>query len=724
VVFGFCTYANGLAADAPNDCMGPLTVPSTLSPGTYYVGAIADDLAQVSEGDESNNARAASTTTVLSTVGVSPDFVVDVVTAPSTGSIGGTIFALATVRNQGIATTGAFRVVFYYSADATITTADLSSGSSCTYETGLAGNTTSDCTGPIAVPSTLSPGTYYVGAIADDQGQVSESDENNNARASSTTTVLSTGGGGALNLSIDGLYLTQATQTYAGTVPLVAGRAGFLRVFVKATQANSAAPAVRVRFYQNGTLVDTRTLSAGSTSVPTSIAEGVLASSWNLQVAGSRIQPGLSILADVDPTDAVAETSETDNSFPANGTALALDVRTVSTFNVMFVPVLQTANGRQGDVTTANTDSYMEFALRVFPLATYNVMVHAPFSYPNVSSSNDATWTTLINELAAQRLVEGSTRVWYGVIKTAADLAGGSGQALDIGSSVSIGVDWPQPKGSTTTWRSLTFAHEYGHNLGRRHVDCGRPGGPDLSYPYATTSIGQYGYDLTRSQLLAPASYVDLMSYCQELWISDYTYKAVLDYRALHPQSISAASQRGLLVWGRIRPEGVVLEPSFEIDAPPSLPSRTGPYSVQATDATGRELFNLSFEGDALDHMPDERVFAFVVPLPATAGRPAALRLRANGHEANRRSSVPMPAAGDSTGALASVRLSRAAGPRSRLEWDAGTYPMALVRDPATGQVLSFARGGQGDIALPGRDLDVTFSDGVRSVRRLVGINP
>jgi hypothetical protein len=177
-----------------------------------------------------------------------------------------------------------------------------------------------------------------------------------------------------------------------------------------------------------------------------------------------------------------------------------------------------------------------------------------------------------------------------------------------------------------------------------------------------------------------------------------------------------------LLVWGRIGPDGIVLEPAFEIDAPPALPTRAGPYRVQATDDADREIFTLSFDGEAIDHAPNERHFAFVVPLAANGPRPVALRLLANGLVATRRSPAPSVAPIRAPAALAPVRARPSGGPRSRLEWDAARYPVALVRDPATGQVLAFARGGQVDVTVPGRDLDVVFSDGVRSVRRLVPI--
>src|SRR6185295_3128210 len=115
---------------------------------------------------------------------------------------------------------------------------------------------------------------------------------------------------------------------------------------------------------------------------------------------------------------------------------------------------------------------------------------------------------------------------------------------------------------------------------------------------------------------------------------------------------------------------------------------RAGRYSVQAVAGDGREVFNLSFDGYEVDHAPGERNFAFVVPLPAT-GEISELRLRDGQSVMARRTrttltNAPVP------GALASVRLRSLTGARSRLEWDAATYPMAMVRDPVSGEVLGF----------------------------------
>lgn len=108
---------------------------------------------------------------------------------------------------------------------------------------------------------------------------------------------------GTVNLVIDGLTITQSVQSYDDTVPLIANRDAYLRVFVRADQANTAAPAVRVRLYQgaNPTPVATYNLSAPSASVPMVMDQGSLNSSWNQLIPAAQVTSGLRILAEVDP---------------------------------------------------------------------------------------------------------------------------------------------------------------------------------------------------------------------------------------------------------------------------------------------------------------------------------------------------------------------------------------------------------------------------------------
>jgi hypothetical protein len=518
------------------------------------------------------------------------------------------------------------------------------------------------------------------------------------------------GGAAGFNLRIDGMYLTQSVQTYAGAVPLVKDRDGYLRVFVTASQTNLTAPQVRVQFFQGSTLVSTLTIAPPATSVPLSPDEGSLSSSWNVAVPKTLIQPGLSVLADVDPDNDVAEADETDNQFPASGVPLPLDVHTTSAFSVRFVPVRQSVNGRQGNVTNANKDGYLTAAMKVHPLASYDADLRAPYTTtaPAVDANTTSTWTAILNQLDALRKADGSPRYYFGVINPS--YSSGIAGVGYVGGKTALGWD----RGGAD-W---VAAHEWGHNWGRDHSPCGGAAGPDTNYPYPGGAIGVYGLDLATLTLKPPTN-TDIMGYCNNEWISDYTYEGVLNWREAQPDVAGAdfagAVQPCLLVWGRIENGQTVLEPAFQIVTRPSLPARSGSYSVEGRDVAGGRVFRLSFEPERVaDDPTGGRHFAFAVPLqPDRAARLDAIRLSVPG-----RGTVSVRAAAAATAAI-DLRTERAGPGRVSLRWNATAHPMVMVRDPASGQVLSFARGGAAEIATERTDLEVQLSNGIlgRSVR-------
>jgi hypothetical protein len=131
-------------------------------------------------------------------------------------------------------------------------------------------------------------------------------------------------------------------------------------------------------------------------------------------------------------------------------------------------------------------------------------------------------------------------------------------------------------------------------------------------------------------------------------------------------------------------------------------------------------VFRLSFEPETVADDPDGgRHFAFAVPLqPDRAARLDAIRLNVPG-----RAAVSVRAAAGSNASL-DLRTARSAPGRVSLRWDATAHPMVMVRDPISGQVLSFARGGAAEIATDRTDLEVQLSNGIlgRSVRVAVPV--
>ncbi len=517
------------------------------------------------------------------------------------------------------------------------------------------------------------------------------------------------------DLSSANVYMVQSVQTLAGDVPLVAGRDALLRVFVVGSDTNSQQPDVQVELFNGATRIAQYTIPASSASVPLAENEGDLLDSWNVFVPGNLIVPGLGIRVTVDPNDVILEVDEENNIFPGPAGVHALDVRSLPVFDVHFVPIQ--ASGLTGDVTEANVHTYLAEALKVFPLPGANVSVR---SQPFVSSvNNDGSflrWVDILHEmLLLLHAVEGATSHYYGVLARVNTSPGiGLCGLAYPGTPVAIGRD------DCGSW---TAAHEWGHNFGGLHVACGVTG-EDPDYPYLDGSIGVYGYDTSTGEVKTPGTDKDLMSYCDPMWISDYTFRAVLAFReaeAAAQAAYAVAREPSLVVWGRMNGSSLTLEPAFEIETRPSLPARPGPYRLQGLDASGDAVFEISFAGEVLADGPaDVRHFTFAIP--ASMARPDRLeRLRLVGPGAPVAERARLPIAAPAQGQAEPMIAARVAN-MVELRWDAAADPLIVARDPRTGNILGFARGGSMELPTDAAEIDLIVSDGVRSTRQRVEV--
>ncbi len=468
------------------------------------------------------------------------------------------------------------------------------------------------------------------------------------------------------------VHMTQAVQTLGGDVPLIAGRAALLRVFVAGDRTSFFRPRPLATFYEDGAPIHTMRLDPALDRIPVAVDEGRLDRSFNGEVPGWVLQPGVELAVELDPEGIVPAITGSDLRVPAQG-RLVLDVRAVPTLDLTVVPVLHALDDRAVltwvDGITA-TGPKMTFIRSILPVGELEVTVHEPYR-TSADLTTSGGWFEVIREINVLRLVEGGRGYYYGAFARPSDAPyGGLGY---IGRPTSVGqLDLD------------TFAHELGHNMGLRHAPCGSASNPDPNFPYQDGSIGAFGYE-TRAgitQIVDPSEYRDLMTYCDPSWISDYHFVRALNFRVSRESlTPTDAPETTLLLWGSIGEDGLLLEPSFIIEAPRRLPVEDGPYRVEGFDRGGRRLFSLAFSPDELEFGGGQ--FAFAIPYEAAwAGRGGLDRIRLAGPEG-------------------SVALPRSGGRR-----------VALVTDPDTGRLRGVLRDGAETPAWAA-GMDVVLSDGV-----------
>ena len=190
------------------------------------------------------------------------------------------------------------------------------------------------------------------------------------------------------------------------------------------------------------------------------------------------------------------------------------------------------------------------------------------------------------------------------------------------------------------------MGHEVGHNVGRGHPSQGNACGhsaSDPGYPYTGAAIGNgsmWGFDVGDVGLngsLVPrvypnSSWRDMMSYCNNQWISDYTYEGIYDFltsglmqsaQAKSTQAVRAGTDY-IALFGTIYDDsdtaGFQLVGLWDSPGPYTAPVG-GPFTMRLLDSASGELASYDFDGDASDVDPDNYAFTVVVPFPLSTSK-------------------------------------------------------------------------------------------------------
>jgi len=220
------------------------------------------------------------------------------------------------------------------------------------------------------------------------------------------------------------------------------------------------------------------------------------------------------------------------NRFPETGD-IALGARRTGGLKVSLVPLL--SNGKVPDTSETALAGYKQQLMAMYPIDSVEFTV-----LPQVSIGYPVDWEGTLDQMRSKRKTDNPAAdvYYFGLLKPQETFSQFCGNACTTGIGyvgdaksgsyrVALGV------GYADRTSAQTMAHELGHNHGRNHAPCvpngGSISGVDQNYPFPDGRTGILGFDSRTKVLLSAEKSTDMMGYCNNVWLSEYTYGGLAD---------------------------------------------------------------------------------------------------------------------------------------------------------------------------------------------------
>jgi len=361
----------------------------------------------------------------------------------------------------------------------------------------------------------------------------------------------------------------------SSATPVVAGREALVRVFYAVDGSYNGQPV-----YARLTIGTSPTIELQATPNGTS-SDGNLGSTLNFDVPPEVLTPGAGFRVELMQPEGVASGTNPGAVYPAEGQA-DLQLESSGVLKVTLVPVQYNSDGsgRLPDTSAAQLQKYEDKFYAMYPVTDVEVQVRQPMNWNSAVQAGGNGWNDLLNAVADLRQGDNAAfdEYYYGIFEPAGSLGAycNGGCVLGLGFVGGPSDDWAHSAigvGFGGDDAVQTAVHEVGHNHGREHAPCGNPSGPDPNYPYSGAKIGAWGFDLLSGQLYGPNDHVDMMSYCDPAWISDYNYQKIFDrVQFTTGASIYTPPEMQNLTWDRVMvgPGGTTeAMSSIQLEIPP-----------------------------------------------------------------------------------------------------------------------------------------------------------
>lgn len=430
--------------------------------------------------------------------------------------------------------------------------------------------------------------------------------------SSSTTTV---GVAPTLDLTVTRMLMSQGVDMGlypkqnlgAATVPRIAGRDTIVRAYIEvAGEGNVSNVSAKLYGDLGGTPFSSSPLQATGDSVVNSTSADNWTHSLNFALPQSWTVSGASFYLELDPDNEIPESNESGNRIPSEGTT-EFEFQDTSEFNIVIVPLIH--DNRTPD--EAANQEIIDWVRRMYPNPNVSSQIHASVNYTGAPVQvNGANWADVLDYVTALRGAETTLPYlyYYGV--------------FDMGYSAGVtGLGWspyspasPAPVAvgtDNTSIAGLNAVHEIGHNHGRRHAPCGTPAGVDPNYPYANGEIGVVGWRINSTTLYDNTSYADVMSYCDNRWVSDYTYRGFYDWDE-SVRILESPRIRVFYLSGSIQDGSLINDRAFDLPDHFETPDE-GDYRIDLYDSEGKVVASRGFAATPIKQIPGRSGFTVKV---------------------------------------------------------------------------------------------------------------
>ncbi|MBK7930714.1 MAG: hypothetical protein IPJ98_25540 [Bryobacterales bacterium] len=338
----------------------------------------------------------------------------------------------------------------------------------------------------------------------------------------------------AVDFGIDHIEVFQVTQHADNSIPLVADKYTVVRVLAKLVSSDTepvrGIPMI-LRGFRNGAELPTSPMvnTINLTETWRTPRRGGIAHGFRLPVAWTAAGP-LELTAEINPDRTIDE-----SSFGNNTATTTVTFNPKPSISLRYLPVCIELPGLPKECPSGLISSYGYMIPQLFPVAETK-LTYSPLAIPEQVYSRSISTPTTANAFLdwVRRLyatVQAEGQIFDNLLAWIPD-----GFNPDYGGLGYLGRGANNGRASFNVeflgsdhFNALTAAHELGHNYALNHTatsaECDTSNSSNTDWPYPDSAgIREIGVSGRTARVYQPQRFNDIMSYCEDQWISPFHY--------------------------------------------------------------------------------------------------------------------------------------------------------------------------------------------------------